>query len=136
MQNYWIKQYRRKQNRQWTAEFARNGLFVLQPRPTRLSLATSNLLKAGDRDSLSNIELILNDSTAANELVSFIKTAKVGMGNMYARLRMFEGLFPQKELENYELTGLTYLSCTGGWISSDLHFEFTCNHIRQYILLP
>ena len=54
---------------------------------------------------------------------------------MYARLRMYEGVHPVcVEIENYELTDLKYVSVGGGWVSNDVHFEFTCNHIRQYVI--
>ena len=135
MKNHWINIYERKQNRWWNAEFSRNGMFLLKPRIVRLPRSTRKLM-CGDDDILNTIKLIFPaNSTTVKEIISFTKSAKQGMTNMYARLRMYEGVHPVcVEIENYELTDLKYVSVGGGWVSNDVHFEFTCNHIRQYVI--
>jgi len=129
MKNHWLELHRSKRN-WWQAEFSRSGSFVLNPTRVSLDDKTNNLL-CGDLDGLFHLTIIF--PVANNEAVSFLKTSRGSMKNIYGRLRLRQGVWPIVcDKESYELTDLSYVSSRGGWISNDLHFEFTCSHIRKY----
>lgn len=134
MKNHWVKAYKRKQNHWWTVEFSSNGLFLLKTRHVRIPTSVKDLL-CDDSDEENDMSVIFLSSAISNEVTTFLQSARQSMVNMYARLRVMDGIFPVAiERRNYELTGLDYTSVHGGWASSDVQFDFTCQHIRQYIL--
>lgn len=129
MKNHWVQEHERKQNRWWSAEFARNGVFLLKPRRVRIPNASAVLSVEPN-----TIQIIFHfDPTGDNELLSFLKEARQSMANMYSRLRLFTGIFPKAtEFENYELTALAYNHMGGGWVVSDVVLDFDFQHLRKY----
>lgn len=111
-------------------------MFLLKPRRVCVPKKVIKTLNAGDSNSPTNITVEFpSPSQGDAELVSFLKSARTGMSSMYARLRLMEGVFPVAvELENYELTGLSYKRLTGGWAVTNITFEFVTRHIRQYVI--
>ena len=126
MKNHWIEQYRKKKAKFWTAEFARNGVFVLKPR------------RVGVAKNQNYCNIIFADSMFAlkdNELMDFLTEChQMNMVGMYARLRLYQGLSSQTELENFELTDLKYSQLGMGVKPDDIKFEFSYKHETRHVL--
>jgi len=126
MKNHWIEQYRKKKSKFWTTEFAKNGIFVLKPRISGVSLGQSYC------------KILFVDSMFAlqdNELMDFLNIChQQGMSGMYARLRCFRGLESPTELENYELTDLSYSQLGMGVKPDDIKFEFSYKNKNHHVL--
>ena len=126
MKNHWIEQYRKKKAKFWTAEFVRNGVFVLKPR--RVGVAkTPNYCKILFIDSMF--------AQQDHELMDFLTEChQQGMSSMYARLRFYQGLLAKTELENFELTDLKYFQIGMGITPDDIKFEFSYKHEKRQVL--
>jgi hypothetical protein len=126
MKNHWIEQYRKKRSKFWTAEFSRNGKFLLKPRKVGISVS-QKVCKVLFLDSMQS----LHD----HELMDFItESHQGGMTDMYSRLRLFRGLVDSKEIENYELTGLSYSQIGMGQSPDDIKFEFSFKNHKHIVL--
>lgn len=125
MKNHWIEQYRKKKMKFWTAEFARNGIFVLKPRRVDV-FKTSSYCKILFINSMFALQDI--------ELMDFLTEChQRGMSTMYARLRVYKGLESPQELENLELTDLKYSQLGMGMTPDDIKFEFSYKHETRYV---
>lgn len=134
VRNHWIKLYERKQNRWWSVEFSRNGMFLLKSRRVRVPQA-KHILGNGHSNICTDIKIrfALNKGSRDTELTSFLMEANTSMSNIYSRLRLNEGVFPVcVEVENYELTGLKHNGVWGSIISTDVVFSFSFKHLRKY----
>ena len=127
MKNFWIQLYRKKRASFWTVEFARSGSFLLQPR--RAGCETPNPNEA----SVTFYDSMFNQSD--KELLDFLgEVHHHGMKNIYSRFRHYRSLTDPKEYENFEFTGLDYVSIGQGKTVDDIKFDFTFRHIRHYVL--
>ena len=123
MKNHWIQHYEKKKKKIWTSEFSKNGLFSLKAR--RVDVIDSSMASG-------SVSIIFKDamySVGDKELMDFLAEAhRKGLSGHISRLRVYQGI--SVELENYELTGLSY----GGMLSrvDDIQFTFMFNHMRHY----
>lgn len=127
MKNYWIQQYRKKKAQFWTVEFARNGLFLLQPRQAGCVAPTAS----DKRSSVIFFDSMFNKND--NELLDFLtEIHQKGMKNIYARYRHYRSLTAPTEFENFELTDLSYDSLGTGPSVDDIKLTFSFVHLRRY----
>lgn len=131
MKNHWLKIHEQKKRRFWTAEFSKNGLFVMKPRRVevidpkyRLGYmgATSGHVAIVFKGGMTNINDI--------ELVDFLQEARKGMSGLLARLRQYQGL--SNELEYYELSDLSYRQIGVAIEVEDLKFEVNYSRLRRF----
>ena len=126
MKNHWIEQYRKKKIRFWTAEFCRNGTYLLKPRRVGITVSQKTCM------------VLFFDSMQAladHELMDFLKESRQrGMSSMYSRIRFYRGLVDSKELENYEFTDLNYLQIGMGQTVDDIKFDFSFKHHKRTVL--
>lgn len=105
-----------------------NGLYLLKPRRVELVDKTCLEYLSG------TMTLVFFNVSKDKDLSSFINTCRQGM-TAYARLRHYEGLFPIAiELENYELTCLTYRSIFLGPDPDAIRFAFDFGFLRKYTM--
>lgn len=134
MKNHWLEVYRRKQAVFWTVEFARNSQFLVKPRRVGVENAKHHLGQLGQGGG--NVSVIFNNSMTNmndHELLDFLsEITRQGMANIYSRLRKFQGIMSQSELENFELTGLDYPNIGMGNDPNDIKLTFKFQHIRHF----
>lgn len=127
MKNHWIDLYERKKNRWLTIEFMRNGMFLLKPRRGKVQ---SGVL-GPDSDVKTEISVILQFDPADNELLNFVNEAQQSMSNIYSHVRLMQGIYPVLiEVENYELTALTYGNILPAGKFTLVNFIFYFEHMR------
>lgn len=134
VRNHWIKLYERKQNRWWSVEFSRNGMFLLKPRRVKVANA-KRIFGNGHSNTFTDIKIRFTLDCGLNdkELSNFLSEAHNSMSNIYSRFRLNEGVFPVcVEIDNYELTGLSHNGVWGSITSTDVVFSFSFKHLRKY----
>lgn len=125
MKNHWLKLFERKKRRFWTAEFSRNGLFVLRPRRV---IITDNL--SGLRP-IHTVEMTFRGAMVANdpELGDFISESCKSMAGWLGRLRHYNDMLD--ELEYFEATDLSYGNIGVADDVKDIKFIFAYNIMRH-----
>lgn len=130
MKNHWIQLYEKKNKKIWTIEFSKKGFYHLKPRRVEVIEPQYSLSLLGQNKGM--VSLAFKDAMLAindHELMNFLADVhRNKLKNFMARLRMYQGL---KEVENYELTDLTYQSLTNLSID-DIKFTFDFNHVRFF----
>lgn len=119
MKNYWLK-IREKKNQLWTAEFSRNGIFVLKPRRIELLSTRSAMTTTG------NVTVTFKDAMISSndqELNNFLSESRLSTQGWIARLRLYSNFI--NELEQYEMSMIRYVSIDAGKKSlQDICFTF------------
>lgn len=129
MRNHWLKLHEQKQKRYWTAEFAKNGMFILRQR--RVEIIDPKTSLQGPTGSVSLIFRGAGGNVNDTEFLSFISQSTRGMANWYTRLRHCEGL--SDEIEFYVLSDLSLPAPkTFGLISTDVEFIFDYADKRHF----
>ena len=124
MKNFWIDRYNKKNSRYWTAEFSRNGSFLLKPRRVRVRVGLS----------YCTLEFIGGMFTTDNELMDFLTEChQKGMASIYSRLRKYKGIENPEETETYELTDLDYHSLGVGQTIDDVKFVYLYANKKHHI---
>jgi hypothetical protein len=132
MKNHWIQVYEKKKRKIWTAEFSKNGIYSLKPRRVSVVDPKYSLGLMGQNHGM--VSIIFKDAMFAindKELMDFLSDAHYhNMSGYNSRIRMYQGL--SVELENYELTGLSYDSLGSGDSLDDIKFTFSFKHVRHF----
>ena len=131
MKNHWIQLYEKKKKNIWTAAFSFNAIFLLQPRQVTVVDPKYSLGILGQ--NRGTVSIIFKDamfSTGDKELLGFLVDAhRTKMTGYYSLLRKYQGL---KEVEQFQLTGLTYNSLTTGVTADDIKFTFDFSQVRHF----
>lgn len=126
MKNYWIRLYEDKRKKIWTVEFSKNGIYSLKPR--RVEFFDHHVLAC----SKGQISVIFKDAMFASndkELMDFLSNSNYhGITGGVSRLRIYQGI--EGELENYELTGLSYDNISSGPSFDDIKYTYSFKNIR------
>jgi hypothetical protein len=127
MKNHWLTLHEQKKRRFWTAEFSKNGIFVLKPRRVGMND------RLGFMGSVSGVSSItFKDAmtkTSDQELVDFLTESRKTMAGWLARLRLYASLM--NELEYFELSDLTYDNVGIGETVEDLKLSFGYNQLKH-----
>jgi hypothetical protein len=126
MRNYWIQLNEKKRKKIWTVEFSKNGSFSLKAR--RIEVVDSK-----DLSSKKSVSIIFKDAMFKKdiELMNFFSDAHHNdLFSHVSRLRIYQGL--SSELENYELSGLSYNSLTTGMSVDDILFTFNFKYLKNF----
>jgi hypothetical protein len=130
MKNHWLRIHEQKKRRFWTAEFSRNGLFVLRPRKVEVIDPKHTLGCFGATSGTAEIHFngaMMNATD--NELLDFLSETRKGMKNWMSRLRLYANL--TSELEYFELTNLNYNNISVGKSIDDISFKFDYKSLRH-----
>lgn len=132
MKNHWIKISERKKSEYCTAEFSRNGIFILKPRKVAIPEYKRSLNYLGSTTGL--LEIVFKDGMSSNdkELSFFIQESKKDMSNWISRIRLYQKL---SELECYELNDINLNYVGLGRSISDLSFSFKFNDLKYWYIV-
>lgn len=132
MKNHWIQVYEKKNKKIWTAEFSENGIFSLKPRRVQVVDHNESLGILGLNYGV--VSIVFKDAMLASndkELMNFLSDAhRHNMTGYVSRLKMYQGL--SGELEQYELTGLSYNSMGSGDTIDDIKLTFRFKYLRHF----
>ncbi len=128
MKNYWINLNEKKRKKIWTIEFSKNSTFSLKAR--RIEVVDSK-----NFSSKTMVSIIFKDAmfSSDNELMNFLSNAYHNdLHSHVSRIRVYQGL--SYEIENYELTGLSYDSMGAGASADDIMFTFNFKYVRYFLV--
>jgi len=127
MKNHWIKVNEDRKKQWWSAEFLSAGSYVLRSRRVWIQ---SDVLGA-DSDVRTEFGIVVTFSPTDNELMNFIYQVQQSMLGIHCRIRLMQGIYPFAfEIENYELTKLTYDNIFPAGKSTLMNFVFHFEHMR------
>ena len=126
MKNYWLK-LRENKNQLWTAEFSKNGTFILKPRRVELSSTRASLSTTGNAVITFKDAMI---SYVDHELNNFFSESRSSTQGWHAKLKLYSGHI--NELERYEISLIRYVSIDSGRKSmQDICFTFNFSAIKH-----
>ncbi len=128
MRNHWLKLHEQKKNRFWTAEFSKNGIYMLKPRRVGV------LDRLGYLGATSGVAAIVFKEamikTNDTELVDFLTESRQSMAAWLGRLRLYASL--TNELEYFEVGDLTYGNIAVADSIEDIKFVFGYNQLKHF----
>lgn len=124
MRNHWLK-LREQKNHIWTAEFSKNGMYILRPRAVDVLDARGSLSSIS---GTARVNFRGGVTTTEPELVDFMIDSRKGMRYWLSRLRLYSGLM--NELRYYELSGLKFNSIGVGLSFEDMVLSFDFDDVR------
>lgn len=129
MKNHWLKVHEQKK-RFWTAEFTKNGTYVLRPRRVDVINAKYTLGFMGVTTGIATLNfkggMIANND---KELVDFMIDSRKSMKGWLSRLRQYAGI--SNEVKYYELTDLRFDNIGVGIDIEDIQLSFHYDHLKQ-----
>ena len=132
MKNHWIQVYEKKNKKIWTVEFSEKGIFSLKPRRVQVVDHNESLSILGLNYGV--VSIVFKDAMLASndkELMNFLSDAhRHNMVGYVSRLKMYQDL--SGELEQYELTGLSYNSMGSGDTIDDIKLTFRFKYLRHF----
>jgi len=136
MKNHWLEVRRRKQNKVWTAEFLKHGVFCLQPRQVGIASGTIHSGLLGQNSG--NVSIVFAgaiSNTSDNELLDFLsESSQGGMTDMVSCLKKYDNIMSASPTDCYEISRIDYDSIGTGFSSNDLSLSFKFKRIQKLIV--
>jgi hypothetical protein len=137
MKNHWLKVYRSKNNKFYTAEFTDSGFFILKPR--KIELANSQSFDHGQISSQGKLGMLFKGAFITTytdpEMISFLSRVKQSMSHWLCKLKQYKFGSSDTIVEEVyccELSKLSFDSIGVGNTIHDVKVAFNYSQMTKY----